>query len=146
MIGREVLRIMGLDFGSKTVGVAISDPFGWTAQGIETIHRKDENNLVKTIERLLELIKQYDVEQIVLGMPKNMNNTLGERVEKTIAFQKRLQKVIQMPIITWDERLSTIGAMRTLVEADVSKKKQKEVIDKMAAVYILQGYLNSIQK
>lgn len=136
------MRILGLDYGSKTVGVAISDPFGWTAQGIETIHRKEENNLVKTIDRLNELIKKYNVEKIVLGLPKNMNNTEGERVEKTLVFKKRLEREFNLPVENWDERLSTIGAKRTLLEADISRKKQKQVIDKMAAVFFLQGYLD----
>lgn len=137
------MRILGLDYGSRTVGVAVSDPFGWTAQGIETIRRKDENNLVATVLRLKEIIEQYKVEKIVLGLPKNMNNTEGERVELTKQFEKRLLKEFGIEIILWDERLSTIGANRVLQEANVSRKKQKTVIDKMAAVFILQGYLDS---
>lgn len=136
------MRILGLDYGSKTVGVAVSDPFGWTAQGIETINRKDENNLKLTIVRLAEIINEYNIEKIVLGLPKNMNNTSGERVEKTMYFKNRLMKEFSLPVETWDERLSTIGAKRSLLEADISRKKQKKVIDKMAAVFILQGYLD----
>lgn len=136
------MRILGLDYGSKTVGVAISDPFGWTAQGIETINRKDENNLIYTISRLKEIINEYNIEKIVLGLPKNMNNTEGERAEKTLKFQRRLEKEFGLEVDMWDERLSTVGAKRTLLEADISRKKQKKVIDKMAAVFILQGYLD----
>ncbi|MCT4598787.1 MAG: Holliday junction resolvase RuvX [Vallitalea sp.] len=136
------MRILGLDYGSKTVGVAVSDPFGWTAQGIETINRKDENNLKLTIVRLAEIINEYNIEKIVLGLPKNMNNTSGERVEKTMYFKNRLMKEFSLPVETWDERLSTMGAKRSLLEADISRKKQKKVIDKMAAVFILQGYLD----
>lgn len=141
--GSEYMRIMGLDFGSKTVGVAISDPFGWTAQGIETIQRPDENNLVDTIKKLKAHVENYGVDTIVLGLPVNMNNTQGERVEKTLAFKRRLEKELNIQVITWDERLSTMGAKRTLEEANVSKKKHKKVIDKMAAAFILQGYLDS---
>ncbi len=137
------MRILGLDFGQKTIGVAISDPFGWTAQGIEIIKRKQEENLKESIERLGEIIKEYGVEKIILGYPKNMNNTIGERCEKTTAFKKRIEKSFNLPIILWDERLSTIGAERTLLEADLSRKKRKDVIDKMAAVFILQGFLDS---
>lgn len=139
------MRILGLDYGSKTVGVAVSDPFGWTAQGVETINRKDENNLKSTIVRLREIINEYNIDKIVLGLPKNMNNTLGERVDKTLYFKQRLEKELDKPVITWDERLSTMGARRTLLEADISRKKQKKVIDKMAAVFILQGYLDANQ-
>lgn len=139
------MRILGLDYGSKTVGVAVSDPFGWTAQGVETINRKDENNLKSTIVRLREIINEYNIDKIVLGLPKNMNNTLGERVDKTLYFKQRLEKELDKPVITWDEILSTMGARRTLLEADISRKKQKKVIDKMAAVFILQGYLDANQ-
>lgn len=137
------MRILGLDFGSKTIGVAVSDPFGWTAQGLEIIRREDENNLKKSIARIQEICKEYSVETIVLGYPKNMNNTLGERVEKTEAFKKRLEREIKLPIELWDERLSTVAAERSLLEADISRAKRKKVIDKQAAVFILQGYLDS---
>ena len=136
------MRILGLDFGMKTIGAAISDPFGWTAQGLEIIRRSEENNLKKSIERLKAICREYDVEQIVLGYPKNMNNTLGERVEKTEAFKKRIEKELKLPVILWDERLSTVAAERGLLEADVSRAKRKQDIDKMAAVFILQGYLD----
>jgi putative Holliday junction resolvase len=137
------MRILGLDFGMKTIGVAVSDPLGWTAQGLEIIRREEENNLKKSIVRLQEICSQYEVESIVLGYPKNMNNTEGERVEKTKQFKKRLEKELKLPVELWDERLSTVGAERILLEADLSRAKRKNVIDKMAAVFILQGYLDS---
>lgn len=138
------MRILGLDFGMKTIGVAVSDPLGWTAQGVEIIRRQDENNLKASIERLKTICQEYNIEQIVLGCPKNMNNTEGERVKKTVAFKKRIKKELQLPVKMWDERLSTVAAERDLLEADVSRAKRKLVIDKMAAVFILQGYLDSL--
>ena len=140
------MRILGLDFGSKTIGVAVCDPFGWTAQGLEIIRREEENNLKICIARISELCREYAVESIVLGLPKNMNNTEGERVEKTLAFKKRLEKELKLPVELWDERLSTVEAERSLLEADLSRAKRKKVIDKMAAMYILQGYLDSKPK
>ena len=140
------MRILGLDFGQKTIGVAISDPFGWTAQGIKIIRREEENNLKKSIAEIIEICNQYQVEKIVLGYPKNMNNTLGERAEKTERFAKRLQKEAEIPVELWDERLSTIAAERGLLEADLSRNKRKQVIDKMAAMFILQGYLDMLAK
>jgi len=137
------LRILGLDFGSKTVGVSLSDPFGWTAQGVETIFRKQEENIKPTIARIKELCSENQVKTIVLGFPKNMNNTVGERCEKTLKFQKKLEAATQLKVELWDERLSTLAAENILLEADVSRQKRKTVIDKMAAVYILQGYLDS---
>ena len=137
------MRIMACDFGSKTIGIAISDPFGWTAQGIEIIRRKEEENLTSSFERIKELIEEYSVERIVVGLPKNMNNTAGERVEKTLEFVKQLKTQTPLPIVTWDERLSSVGAERVLLEADVSRAKRKKVIDKMAAAYFLQGYLDA---
>lgn len=137
------MRVLGLDFGQKTIGVAVSDPFGWTAQGLEIIRRQQETNLKDSIARIGELIKKYEIEKIVLGYPKNMNNTVGERGEKTESFKKKLEKAFSIPVILWDERLSTVGAERTLLEADLSRKKRKNVIDKMAAVFILQGFLDS---
>lgn len=138
------MRIMGLDYGDRTVGVAVSDLMGLTAQGIEVIRRKEETNLKATIERLQEIIKEYDIKKIVLGLPKNMNNTFGERAEKTLIFKKKLEKILSIDIITWDERLSTIYAQRALLEANLSRAKRKKVIDKMAAVIILQGYLDTL--
>lgn len=140
----ENLRILGLDYGDKTVGVAVSDPFGWTAQGLEIIRRTNENEYKKNIERIRELIVQYEVESIVLGYPKNMDNTEGTRCEKTKAFKEKLEKAFPLvPVILWDERMSTIAANRSLLEANLNSGKRKSVIDKMAAVYILQGYLDS---
>ena len=140
------MRILGLDFGQKTIGVAVSDPFGWTAQGVEIIRRDKEESVNKSVVRIGQIIKEYGVEKIVLGYPKNMNNTVGERGEKTEAFKKKLEKSFDIEVILWDERLSTVGAERTLLEADLSRKKRKNVIDKMAAVFILQGYLDSNSK
>ena len=137
------MRILGLDFGSKTVGVSLSDPFGWTAQGIETVFRKQEENIKPTIARIQELCVENQVKMIILGFPKNMNNTIGERGEKTIKFQKKLESATGLKVELWDERLSTVAAENLLLEADVSRAKRKNVIDKMAAVYILQGYLDS---
>ncbi|MBR6401403.1 MAG: Holliday junction resolvase RuvX [Firmicutes bacterium] len=136
------MRVLGLDFGEKTIGTAISDPFGWTAQGLEIIRRKEENNLVASIARIKELCAQYNVELIVLGFPKNMNNTEGPRAEKTQKFKARLEKELKLPVELWDERLSTVGAERVLLEADISRAKRKKVIDKQAAVLILQGWLD----
>lgn len=141
------MRTLGLDFGQKTIGVAVSDPFGWTAQGVEIIRRDKEESVNKSILRIGEIIKQYDVLKIVLGYPKNMNNTVGERGQKTEDFKKKLEKSFpNIEIVLWDERLSTVGAERSLLEADLSRKKRKDVIDKMAAVFILQGYLDCVSK
>lgn len=137
------MRILGLDFGQKTIGVAVSDPFGWTAQGVEIIRRREEENLKKSIERIKTICNEYGVELIVLGYPKNMNNTIGERAEKTQSFKKRIEKELGIEVELWDERLSTVAAERGLLEADLSRAKRKQVIDKMAAVFILQGYLDS---
>ena len=138
------MRIMGLDYGSKTVGVAISDPLKVTAQGIETIERKMENKLRQTLARIQELAEEYEVEKIVLGFPKHMNNDIGERAEKSIAFQEMLEKRTGLPVILWDERLTTVEANRTLIESGVRWEERKKYIDKVAAVFILQGYLDSI--
>lgn len=141
------MRILGLDYGDKTVGVAISDPFGWTAQGLEIIKRNHENEYKQSLGRLSDLIKEYGVEKIVLGYPKNMDNTEGPRCEKTKAYQERLKKRFpEIPVVLWDERMSTIAASRPLLEADLNRQQRKAVIDKMAAVHILQGYLNRNQK
>ncbi|MBM7645856.1 putative Holliday junction resolvase [Scopulibacillus daqui] len=135
------MRIMGLDYGSKTVGVAISDLLGFTAQGIETIHYT-ENKRHLIYDRIKELIEAYGVEKIVVGLPKNMNGTIGESGEACQAFAKSLKKKFQLPVEMWDERLTTMAAERMLITADVSRKKRKKVIDKMAAVMILQSYLD----
>lgn len=138
------MRVMGLDYGSKTVGVAMSDPLGITAQGIETIERKEENKLRKTLARIEELVKEYEVEKIVLGFPKNMNNTIGERAEKSLELKAMLERRIGIPVIMWDERLTTVEAERTLMESNVRRENRKKYVDKIAAVFILQGYLDSL--
>ncbi|QPQ29890.1 Holliday junction resolvase RuvX [Lysinibacillus sp. JNUCC 51] len=136
------MRIMGLDVGSKTVGVAVSDALGWTAQGIETV-KIDEANGEFGIERIAELVKEYAITEFVVGFPKNMNNTVGPRGEASENYKKLLEETFSLPVKLWDERLTTMAAERMLIEADVSRKKRKQVIDKMAAVMILQGYLDS---
>ena len=138
------MRILGLDYGSKTVGVAVSDPLGLTAQKIETIWRKQENKLRRTLARIEELIAEYEVEKIVLGFPKNMNNTVGERAEKALEFREMLKKRTGLEIIMWDERLTTVEADRTLIEAGVRRENRKQYLDGIAAVFILQGYLDSL--
>ena len=138
------MRIMGLDYGSKTVGVAISDPLCITAQGIETIQRKEENKLRKTLARIKELVKEYEVEKIVLGFPKNMNNTIGDRAEKSLELKEMLERRTGLPVIMWDERLTTVEAERTLIESNVRRENRKKYVDKIAAVFILQGYLDSL--
>lgn len=137
-------KILGLDVGSKTVGIAISDLIGWTAQGLDTL-RIDENNNELGIEQLAEIIKQHGVGTVVIGLPKNMNNSIGFRGEASLQYKEKLQEALpSIEIIMWDERLSTMAAEKSLLEADVSRQKRKKVIDKMAAVFILQGYLDSI--
>ena len=138
------MRILGLDYGSKTVGVAVSDPLGLTAQKVETIWRKQENKLRRTLARIEELIAEYEVEKIVLGFPKNMNNTVGERAEKALEFGEMLKKRTGLEVIMWDERLTTVEADRTLIEADVRRENRKQYLDGIAAVFILQGYLDSL--
>ena len=133
-----------MDYGSKTVGVAISDPLGITAQGIETIERKEENKLRKTLARIEELVREYEVEKIVLGFPKNMNNTIGDRAEKSLELKAMLERRIGIPVIMWDERLTTVEAERTLIESNVRRENRKKYVDKIAAVFILQGYLDSL--
>ena len=139
------MRIMGLDYGSKTVGVATSDPLGITAQAVETIWRKDENKLRKTCARIEALISEYEVERIVLGLPKHMNNDLGERAEKALAFGEMIKRRTGLEVVMWDERLTTVEAERTLIENNVRRENRKQYIDKIAAVFILQGYLDSIR-
>ena len=136
------MRIMSLDVGSRTLAIACSDALLMTAQGIETIRR---TSLEKDFNRLQELIAEYEVHELVVGMPKNMNGTKGERAEKTEEFVEKMKEVIDLPVSYWDERLSTVMAERQLIAADVSRKKRKSVIDKMAAVVILQGYLDRLQ-
>lgn len=133
---------MGLDVGSKTVGVAVSDALGWTAQGIETIAINEAKGNFG-FDRVAELAQIHGVEKIVIGFPKNMNNTIGPRAEASKVYAEELKKRLNLPVILWDERLSTAQAERILLEADVSRKKRKKVIDKMAASVILQGFLDS---
>ena len=139
------MRILGLDYGSRTVGVAVSDELLLTAQGVETIERKDENKQRKTCARIEELIKEYEVSTIVLGLPKNMNNTEGDRVEKTKEFKEMLERRTGLPVIFWDERLTTVAAEQVLMESGVRRENRKAVIDKVAACFILQGYLDLLQ-
>lgn len=133
-------RAMGIDYGDVRIGIAVSDLMGWTAQGVETIQRKNEE---ADIGRIGELIREYDVDTIVLGLPKNMNNTIGPRGELSMQFAEILKEKFGLPVVLWDERLSTMAAERMLVSADVSRKKRKQVVDKMAAAIILQNYLDS---
>ena len=136
------MRIMGLDVGSKTVGVAISDPLGFTAQGLEII-QIDEEKEQFGFERLTELVEKYKVDKFVLGLPKNMNNTSGLRVEASKAYGEKIAQLFQIPVEYQDERLTTVAAERMLIEqADVSRSKRKKVIDKLAAQLILQNYLD----
>ncbi|AFM01288.1 RNAse H-fold protein YqgF [Desulfitobacterium dehalogenans ATCC 51507] len=134
------MRVMGLDFGERTIGVAVSDAMLLTAQGIKTIRRSK-----KELEELKTILQDYEVDHIVLGYPKNMNGTLGPRAQATEEFAQILKEEFGLPVTLWDERLSTMGAQRSLLEADVSRAKRKQVIDKMAAVFILQGYLDYIR-
>lgn len=131
-----------MDYGSKTVGVSVSDPLGLTAQGVEIIRRTSENKLRQTLARIESLVKEYGVEKIVLGLPKNMNNTLGDRAEKSIEFKAMLERRTGLPVVLWDERLTTVEANRTLMESGVRRENRKDYVDKLAAVYILQGYLD----
>ncbi len=138
------MRILGLDYGSKTVGVAVSDPLGITAQGVETIERREENKLRRTLARIEELCIEYEVEKIVLGLPKNMNNTIGDRAQSSEQFREMLERRIGLPIVMWDERLTTVSAERVLKENGVRREDRKKYIDKIAAVFILQSYLDML--
>ncbi|MCI9189444.1 MAG: Holliday junction resolvase RuvX [Lachnospiraceae bacterium] len=137
------MRIMGLDFGSRTVGVAVSDSMLITAQGLEIIRRKEENKLRRTMARIEELIGEYEVEEIVLGLPKNMDATAGERAELTKEFQEKLERRTGLPVILWDERLTTVAADKVMMESGVRREKRREYVDKIAATLILQGYLDN---
>ena len=139
------MRVLGLDYGSKTVGVAVSDPLGITAQGAETITRKEENKLRKTCARIEALIEEYQVEKLVLGLPKHMNNDLGIRAEKTMEFAEMLKRRTGLEVVFWDERLTTVEAERTLMETGVRRENRKQYTDTIAAVFILQGYLDSVR-
>ncbi|WP_096201393.1 Holliday junction resolvase RuvX [Bacillus sp. FJAT-45350] len=140
------MRILGLDVGTKTVGIAISDELGWTAQGHDTIRRTEEEDPMLVFESIAKLVKDYDIEKVVVGLPKNMNGTIGPSGEACQQFAEQLKQYITGPIILWDERLTTVAAEKMLISADVSRKKRKKVIDKMAAVMILQGYLDHAGK
>jgi len=135
------MRIMGLDFGSKTVGVAISDPLLITAQGIEIIRRKEENKLRQTLARIEELISEYGVDEIVLGLPKNMNDTEGDRARLSLEFKDKLERRTGLPVHMWDERLTTVEADNIMMEAGIRRENRKEYVDMIAAQLILEGYL-----
>ncbi|MCI8981081.1 MAG: Holliday junction resolvase RuvX [Hungatella sp.] len=137
------MRIMGLDFGSKTVGVAVCDPLGITAQAVETIVRKEENKLRQTYQRIEALIREYEITSIILGYPINMDDTVGERGRKTEEFKAALERRTGLPVILWDERLTTVEADEILRESGVPVKDRKKVIDQVAAGLILQSYLNT---
>ena len=139
------MRRLGLDYGSVTVGVAVSDALLITAQPVEVIKRKSETKLRQTLARLEEIIAEYEVDKIVLGYPKNMNNTLGERVERTEEFKEKLEKRTGLEVVLWDERLTTISAVEVLKEGGVRRENRKKYVDKIAAVFILQGYLDSLR-
>jgi putative holliday junction resolvase len=138
------MRIMGIDFGDVRIGIAMSDPMGWTAQGIETIEWRE--NMKKPSERIRQIIKEYTVDKIVVGFPKNMNGTVGPRGEKTLGFIKVLSEYTDVDIVQWDERLSTVAANRTMHEVGMKTSRKKKVVDQIAAVFILQGYLDSLGK
>ena len=134
--------MMGLDFGSKTVGVAVSDSLHITAQGLEIIRREQENKLRRTLARIEELVREDEVEEIVLGYPKNMNNTVGERGEKTEEFKQMVERRTGLPVVLWDERLTTVAADRAMIEAGIRRENRKKYVDRIAATFILQGYLD----
>lgn len=135
------MRILGLDIGQKTIGVAISDPLGFTAQGITTIRRKKKE---EDINEIINLCKKYVVETIVVGLPKNMNGSIGFAGEKIMEFTELLKDSVECKIELWDERLTTVAAHRAMLEADLSRGKRKKIVDKIAATYILQGYLDRL--
>jgi putative holliday junction resolvase len=137
------MRILGLDVGDKTIGVAISDPLGFTAQGVKTIIRKNKK---VDIEEINSLCSEYNVDTIVVGFPKNMNGTVGPQGEKVLKFCELIKESIELPIKMWDERLTTVAANRAMLEADLSRAKRKKIVDKMASTFILQGYLDSLSK
>ena len=139
------MRILGLDYGSKTVGVAISDPLLITAQGVEIIRRDSENKLRKTLARIEALVSEYDVQKIVLGYPKNMNDTVGERAKKTEEFKEHLKRRTGLEVILWDERLTTVAADRAMMESGIRRENRRDYVDEIAAMLILQGYLEHIR-
>lgn len=137
------MRTMGIDYGDRRIGVAVSDAFGWTAQGVGVVEKRRDGRELDEIERL---IREHEVSEVVVGLPKNMNGTIGPRGEICIAFAQSLREKLNLPVHLWDERLTTVSAERTLLEADISRKKRKQVVDKMAATLILQNYLDSKTK
>lgn len=139
------MRILGLDYGTKTVGVAVSDPLLITAQGLEIIRRDSEAKIRKTLQRIEELCKEYEVEKIVLGYPKNMNGTDGERAEKSLEFKEMLERRTGIPVIMWDERLTTVSADKVMMESGIRRENRKNFVDEIAAMFILQNYLESIR-
>lgn len=139
------MRILGLDFGSKTVGVAVSDELLLTAQGVEIIRRKSPAKLRQTLARIEELVSQYGAEKIVLGYPKNMNNTEGERCEKTKEFKEMVERRTGCEVILWDERLTTVAADRSMMETGIRRENRREYVDEIAAIFILQGYLDYLR-
>lgn len=139
-------RVLGLDYGTKTVGVAISDPLLLTAQGVEIIRREKPGKLRKTLARIEELIASYQVDKIVLGYPKNMNGTEGKRCEETLAFQEMLTRRTSLEVILWDERLTTVAADKTMMETGIRREERKEYVDEIAAMLILQGYLDGLHR
>jgi len=136
------MRIGGLDVGDRRIGVAVSDEHGWTAQGIDVVHR---TKLAADLDALRAVFAPFEPTSIVIGLPKNMNGTVGPQAEKVLAFAREVEQSLAVPIVMWDERLSTVGAERVLLEADLSRAKRRKVIDKLAAVFILQGYLDSLR-
>lgn len=134
-----MLRIMGLDIGERRIGIALSDPLGITAQGLQTLERK---KLQEDLQKIVLLIKEWEVNKLVVGMPRNMNGTYGPASEKVKEFMSQLTALMPIEVAYWDERLTTVAAQRTLIEGDMSRKKRKQVVDKIAAVLILQGYLD----
>ncbi len=138
------MRILGIDYGDARIGVAVSDPMGWTAQGLETI--KSKESMKKAIERIVEIIKQYEIKDIVIGYPLNMNGTAGPRTERTEAFIKKLMDIGDFNIVKWDERLTTVSAHRAMNELGVKASNKKNIVDTMSAVFILQGYLDRKSK
>ena len=139
MGNKMLMRIMGLDIGTRTIGIAISDELGITAQGLKTLRRK---SMEEDFKEIAAIIRQFEIEEIIVGLPKNMDGTLGGQAEKVLKWMEALKDKIKIPVATWDERLSTVGASKILLEADLSRSKRKKVIDKVAAVLILQGYLD----
>jgi putative Holliday junction resolvase len=139
MGNKMLMRIMGLDIGTRTIGIAISDELGITAQGLKTLRRK---SMEEDFKEIAAIIRQFEIEEIIVGLPKNMDGTLGRQAEKVLKWMEALKDKTKIPVATWDERLSTVGASKILLEADLSRSKRKKVIDKVAAVLILQGYLD----